>query len=196
MASKIKLKLDEENEIEFALSIKGSVSESTSTETKTRFSIIDEKTGFSCAFPAAKNADGALTILVPKLENIFDIDKEYKGMLEVFVGGRYFTPTIVDIEFFKNFKIEATIIEKKKIEDPIESEDPVEPNNLLKTIVSLSINKKIIEKAVIVAPQEKKPKAKKPEKIVTNKYSAPITKSESIDPFVAYRNKLESLIEV
>ena len=110
MSDKIELNLNEENELCFEIVIEGSTTNESLDKPIMRFQIEESLTkgkGISYTFPVTKVKDGSLSVLIPRLENIVSEGKDYVGNLEVIIGGQFFVPQTVDINFIKPLKIES-----------------------------------------------------------------------------------------
>jgi hypothetical protein len=216
--NKINLKLDESNNLQFALSIKGSTTEPGANSPTVRFSITEKKTGFACSFPVEKKSDGIVSVVVPEMSTVFKEGSGYEGKLEIFVGNRYFTPTVVDVSFDKTLKFEAVLIKTAEdIESSVEKEDLSlfevdsvikQPQKTMPVVKQQrkAVDQKILQKAMF---SESKPKpAPAPSKQVVTSVTkkAPVISSnfanvvteeviDHDDPLVEYKNKIKSMIK-
>lgn len=105
----LELNVSEENEIGFKLRIEGSDKDIGSSKPNVRFVVTETSSGKGWIFSASKTDDGVV-INVPVMKGIVTENNKYNGKLEVILGGRYFTPTEVDIEFIEPLKIEAAVV--------------------------------------------------------------------------------------
>ena len=112
--AKLELDPSEENEIGFQLKIEGTDKDLASSKPKIRFAITENKTNRGWIFAAEKTDDG-IAVTIPQMKDFVSEGEEYSGKLEVILGGRYFTPTEVDINFVEPLKVEAAIVNKKTV---------------------------------------------------------------------------------
>lgn len=111
--SNMELTLTEENEIGFQLRIEGSDKDISSSKPIIRFTLTESSTGRGWIFPTTKTDDG-VSVVIPEMKGIISENKDYQGKLEIVLGGRYFEPTIVDINFIEPLKVEAAVATIKK----------------------------------------------------------------------------------
>jgi hypothetical protein len=207
MQNKINLKLDEANELQFTLSIKGSTSENDGAKPNIRFSIVEAKSGIACSFPAQKVEGNTVTVTIPNIPSVFKESIEYKGKLEVFLGNRYFTPTVVDVVFDKPLQIEATLVKTAKKQE--EAEDTLlEVESVIKqakkaetTKKQKPVDQKILQKAMfseakpVPTPSvNKKAVVRKPAAVASDETVLTEEKIDHNDPLMAYKAKLKSMI--
>lgn len=105
----IELNVSDENEIGFKLKIEGSDKDLGASKPNVRFVVTETSSGKGWIFSAAKSEDGVV-INVPVMKGIVTENSKYHGKLEVILGGRYFTPTEVDIQFIEPLKVEAAVV--------------------------------------------------------------------------------------
>ena len=109
---RIDLDLDKENELIFKLSIEGTKP----AKSTSRFLL--EGKDYSLVFPASSLSNGEISIVIPALEKVLD-EGEYRGILEVIVDDRVFTPIQVDTEFKKSLKVVAETVVRKRHETTV-----------------------------------------------------------------------------
>lgn len=115
-SSIVKIKLNESQELKFKLHVQGSTSEPDAQNPQFRFVLTEkEGTGLGLIFPVKKEENGTVSVCIPSMdESIVKENKQYVGKMEVLMGSRYFTPTVLNIVFEKEFKITAEAITSKK----------------------------------------------------------------------------------
>jgi hypothetical protein len=127
MSDKINLVSNEENELCFQLVIEGTTTNDSLDKPIMRFQIEESSAdGMAFTFPVNKNSDGSLKVLIPRLEHIIKEERAYKGSLEVIIGGQYFVPQTVDINFTKPLKVESKVVSVNKTATEL-SESPSRP---------------------------------------------------------------------
>ena len=115
---RIDLDLDKENELIFKLSIEGTKP----AKSTSRFLL--EGKDYSLVFPASSINNGEISIIIPTLEKVLD-EGEYRGILEVVVDDRVFTPIQVDTEFKKSLKVVAETVVRKRQETTVSASPAV-----------------------------------------------------------------------
>jgi len=113
----VKLKLNESQELKFKLHVQGTTSEPGAQNPQFRF-VLTEKDGdgkgLGLVFPVRKEENGTVAVCIPSMdEGLIKENKYYVGKMEVLMGSRYFTPTVLDIQFEREFKITAEAIVQK-----------------------------------------------------------------------------------
>lgn len=160
--AKIELDLTEENEIGFQLKIEGSDKDMASTKPNIRFVVTEEDTGKGWVFSTEKT-DNGVSVVVPSMKGLISESNKYSGKLEVILGGRYFTPTEVELDFIEPLKVEAAVAvtttrkSSKILEEAVEPEKTDEDFSIESEINSVIVKEDKKPKAPVVQP---KPKAK------------------------------------
>lgn len=126
--SKIILKLDEANDLNFQFRVQGTSSEPGASAPQFRF-LVSEKNDPNAVgfiFPVtAKESDGTITVSVPPLNEMVREGTAYTGKVEVIVGSRILTPTILEVEFTRSLSVELVQIlpEAAKVDDRMTPEE-------------------------------------------------------------------------
>jgi len=140
------LNISEENEIGFKLRIEGSDKDLGSAKPHIRFVVTEANTGRGWIFSAAKTEDG-VAVTIPIMKGVALEENKYQGKLEVILGGRYFTPTEVDIEFTEPLKVEAavvsSVVQKKSGGSSLLGEAPAKQQEIIEESPELSIESEI-----------------------------------------------------
>ena len=153
--SAIQLDLSDENDIGFTLVMEGSDKEFASVKPNIRFVLTEQETGRGWVFAANKSGND-IAVSIPSMKGHVMEDRKYCGKLEVIMGGRYFTPTEVDVEFIEPLKVEATIttVSKKNhsktdlLEESVSIEESSEPTFSIESEINSVIVKKKQQPAI------------------------------------------------
>jgi hypothetical protein len=127
--SKIFLKLDEANDLNFQFRVQGTSSEPGASAPQFRFLVTEkenpEAVGF--IFPVtAKESNGTITVTVPALNEMVKENTAYVGKVEVLVGSRLLTPTILEVEFTRSLSIEVIpMLPESHVDDRVTPEDMI-----------------------------------------------------------------------
>lgn len=108
MSDSIQLNPSEDNELCFEISIEGSTTKESLDKSIFRFHLAEKSAnGMSYTFPATKTGLGAIQVVIPQLSHVIKEATSYVGSLEVIIGGQYFVPQTVNVNFSRPLKVEA-----------------------------------------------------------------------------------------
>jgi hypothetical protein len=195
----LELNVSEENEIGFKLRIEGSDKDIGTSKPSVRFVVTETSSGKGWIFSATKTDDG-VAINVPVMKGIVTESNKYNGKLEVILGGRYFTPTEVDIEFIEPLKVEAAVVSsvsvKKKSDFNINNnssnlleESKAVPEELQELSIESEIDSIIVKES---APKQPTPKIQ-PAPIAKTIVQERIVPETTIKPITASKKNYAEL---
>lgn len=119
--SKITLKLDESNDLNFQFRVQGTSSEAGGMAPQFRFVVAERDNPNSVGFVFAgssREADGTITVTVPALNEMVKEACQYTGKVEVVVGSRILTPTILEVAFTRSLAVEVVPMMKEAFKVP------------------------------------------------------------------------------
>lgn len=143
--NKIQLKLDEPNDLSFQFKIQGTSTEPGTKPPLFRFVLTQKSKPDEMGFVfsvKSKSDDGVVTIHIPALNSSVKEGIEYIGTIEVIVGTRLLTPTVLNVEFIKSFSVEVKPITK---EANLAPDEILEELDSLLTAPSKPTNKSVVE---------------------------------------------------
>lgn len=127
--SKISLKLDEANDLNFQFKIQGTTSEPGASAPQFRFLVSEKGNPNSMGFvfhANAKESNGTVTVTVPPLKEMVRENTAYTGKVEVVIGTRILTPTIMEVEFTRSLSVEVVPVTKNKLDEQLMPEELLE----------------------------------------------------------------------
>jgi hypothetical protein len=190
----LELNVSEENEIGFKLRIEGSDKDIGSSKPNVRFVVTETSSGKGWIFSATKTDDG-VAINVPVMKGIVTENNKYNGKLEVILGGRYFTPTEVDIEFVEPLKVEAAVVSSVSVKKKSDNSTFLleESKSVSEDLQDLSIESEI--DSIIVKDSSVKESVKKiqPSQIAKEVVKEHITPVPQVKPVLSKKSNYSEL---
>jgi len=130
MSDTIQLNPSEDNELCFEISIEGSTTKESLDKSIFRFNLSEQHLGegsslLSYTFPATKTGTGTVQVLIPRINHMIKEETSYLGTLEVIIGGQYFVPQTINVNFQRPITVESksVVVNHKPISQTSTSEN-------------------------------------------------------------------------